>query len=341
VNLDDELRDTLRTRAGDGPSGAGMLERVRATARRSTMRRRVGGVGAATGLAGALAVGVAYLPIASGQPAPFVPGGTVAESTATPSAVPAAPTVDLPTRSTVELVPGFAPLTFPLKPGWTPPGLGEPAVSRAVGTIRLVYLGRPSSTLIAAISDELVPTDWHPATTRPTTVGSLPATATGATQDGQPVARIAWQLRDKRWATVDGTGLTAAEVERYADNLGPGNSSAGRLPLTPTLAPKGFQVAFQEVYTPGQGVLCLAAPNEMDGESHTWVCIRERAADTQGKDSGAIRIGENGTGNLVNSGEQVVLTVRYPEFEFEVATGRQGPLNMDDLIRFAAGINKS
>jgi hypothetical protein len=228
-----------------------------------------------------------------------------------------------------------------LKPGWTPPGLGEPTVSRAVGTIRLVYLGRSSTTLIAAIGNELVPTEWHPATTKPTTVGSLSATATAATQDGQPVARIAWQLRDKRWATVDGTGLTAAEVERYADHLGPGSSSAGRLPFTLTLAPEGFQVAFQEVYTPGQGVLCLAAPNEMDGERPTWVCIREHAADTQGKDSGAIRIGENGTGDLANSGEQVVLTVSYPGFELEVATGKQGPLNMDDLIRFAAGINKS
>jgi hypothetical protein len=328
MNLDDELRGTLLTHADDAPSGTNTLDAVRGRVRRLDMRRRLGIAGVAAAAVIAVAAGVPYalgaFRQADGLP---VGGGPVTAATTSPP----------PRPSTVALgPPTFTPVTFPLNPSWTPPGLGQPTEGRIEGgLVRLVYLQGQNTYLIAIVSDELSGTDWTPATTDQTTVGGRPATlTTGTDYDNRPVARITWQLANQKWVDVTANApITAAQVQQYANGLQAAPKPPTPLPFTLALAPEGYQVAYQEI-SPTEFHLCLAPPDDSDMEQQ--VCTsRNEAPEAHGGEQ--VQVGDD-PGEIHRSDGLVKLVVFRPGFEFVVVVNENGPLNDEDLIRFAAGV---
>jgi hypothetical protein len=206
-----------------------------------------------------------------------------------------------------------------------------------VGELRLVYIGQ-SGGLIVRVADQLPQGDFTPASTQPSTVGGRPATLTTGTGTDGPAARLTWQLPDNRWVDVRGTGSTGAtQLHQYAEGLRVQQLPAPALPFTLTLAPQGFQVAFQEI-DPTEFHFCLAPPADLANEGPTWVCL---SGGDNGLQPGGdpVRVGAD-PGRIAYDTDSVMLTVLRPGFKFTVVEGVNGPLNEDDLIRYAAGIDK-
>jgi len=327
MNLDNELRGTLRTHADDAPSGADMLAGVRVRAHRLEVRRRVGVTGLAAAAVG-VAVGAAFAlaPVPTSGP----PTGVGAPPTTTPPSSAAVSSVAL-------AAPAFAAVTFPLDPTWTPPGLGTPTVGRSAAQVRLIYLGEQTSGLMATAGDELSPADWTPVTTQQVTVRSRPATlTTGTNSEGNPVARITWQLANQQWIDVLGTGLTKAQVKQYADGLDPQPMDPSLLPVVLELAPVGYEIAFQEMHgQPDEFYFCLSPASEVDGDSETWLCLARR--DFEPTNGEPVQVGPD-PGEIVRADGNVQVIVHRPGFEFAVTENENGPLSEEDLIRYAAGV---
>jgi hypothetical protein len=335
MNLDDELRATLLARAEDAPNGVGTLDAVRGRARRIETRRRAGVVGAAAVVGVAAVIGAPYL-LVPFRHAPGLSVGTPA-ATGSPSAAPSPSASSRP--STVALVaPAFTPVTFPLTPGWTPPGVDQPTVGRTQGLVRLVYLG-PSTSLIAQVTAQSPQTDWTPSGSQQTRVGTRPATlATGTDHDGQPAVRITWQLSDGKWVDLESSGqISAAQLKQYADNLRMQPLPPAPLPFTLALAPQGFQPSYQEL-SPTEFHFCLAPPDQVDGDSTTWVCVSHNTSQLSGGEPVVVGTDQ---GEISKDGNTVQLTVHRPGFDFLVTADENGPLNREDLIRFAAGVVKA
>ena len=126
-----------------------------------------------------------------------------------------------------------------------------------------------------------------------------------------------------------GTGsIGATQVHQYDEGLRVQQLPSPALPFKLALAPQGFQVAFQEI-DPTEFHFCLAPAADVNDEGPSWV---QSAGDPVqvGPDPGQI---DYGTDN-------VTLTVLRPGFKFAVIEGLNGPLNEDDLIRYAASIDK-
>ena len=333
MNLDDELRGLLSARAEDAPSGADLLDRVRARRRRLDLRYRLGLAGVAAAVGVAVAIGTPYVL------SPLRGGGSGIGASVPPGPVPSSP-VPPSEGSTVALVaPAFAPVAFPLSPQWTPPGAGRPAVGRNEEQIHLGYTGQ-SVSLFATVGTDLAPPDWTPATSRPVSVGTRPGTlATGTDAGNQPAVRITWQLPDQRWVDLRSSGvLTAAQVERYADNLRPA-PLAPPLPFALSLAPRDYEVIFQEIHpeqTPVQFQFCLAPPASLH-ETETWLCLSRRTDTTRGGGD-PVQVGPDpGTVRLEDG--RITIAVDRPGFAFEVRAAENGALSREDLIRFAAGVH--
>ena len=344
MNLDEELRGTLVARADEAPSGAGTLEAVRLRTHRLDVRRRVAVVGAVALAVLAVATGTTYVANSFGRapsgisdsgPSPTAtePSPTVTTSSPTPSAS--------PTRaSTVALAaPDFAPLRFPLTPSSVPAGLGTPVVGTSGGEIRIWYGEDTPRFLMATVAAEKPVPAFEPSESQPTTVGGRPATRThGTDADGKPSEGLIWQLSDGRWVDVSGTGLTAAEVRSFAEGLQDQPMPPPPLPFTFALAPRGYEVAFQEIH-PAEYHLCLAPPADVDNQgAETWLCF---ARNTQSAPAGGdpVQVGPD-PGQIVHDSGLSTLTVRRPGFEFSVVVSDDGPISQADLIRFAAGISK-
>lgn len=339
MNIDDELRGTMQRHADDAPSAAGMLDAVRVRSRRYERGRQAGLVGVVVLAGVAVTAGTPY---ALGEfrhpgPAPALPVGQPAIST--PTHAPASPSRSArPARqSTVALTPGFTPLAFPLTPTVTLPGLDAPTVGRAVGEVRLVYNGQ-SAGLIVRVVEQLPQGDFTPASTQPSTVGGRPATLTTGTDTDGPAARLTWQLPDGRWVDVRGTGsIGPTQVHQYAEGLRVQQLPPPALPFKLTLAPQGFQVAFQEI-DPTEFHLCLAPAADVNDEGPSWVCL---SGGANGLQSGGdpVQVGPD-PGQIDYGTDNITLTVLRPGFTFTVIEGLNGPLNEDDLIRYAASIDK-
>jgi len=334
MNLDEELRGTLHTHADDAPDGAGMLDAVRTRAGRLDLRRRLGTAGVAAVAAVAVAVGVPYALGAFGRSKDIPVGGgpVVVETTTSPP----------PRASTVALgPPAFTPVRFPLNPTWIPPGVGRATEGRIqTGLVRLVYEGTTSG-IIAMVSDELYPSDWTPATTTQTTVNGRPATLTTGTTEGRSTARITWQLANQKWVDVSVVGqITAAQLKQYANGLEAQPKPPTPLPFTLALAPVGYQVAYQEI-SATEFHFCLAPADEVNGDSENLVCTsRNEAPEAHGGEP--VQVGDYpGEIHRDHSYGLVKLVVYRPGFEFSVTVSEDGPLNDEDLVRFAAGVTQS
>ncbi len=182
--------------------------------------------------------------------------------------------------------------------------------------------------------------DFSPATHKPTTVSGHPATIYTGAVGGVSQVLIVWRLHGK-WVSVLGSDLSSAQVQHYANGLADRPRTPDALPLTLSLAPRGYQVAYQEIHpelSPAQFVLLLSAPGQLNNQS---------TDDAVGVVSGAI--GTQATGESITVGGfpakinhdpdgQVTVYVLRPGFNYAVHEPENGPLSDADLIRFAAGV---
>ena len=131
--------------------------------------------------------------------------------------------------------------------------------------------------------------------------------------------------------------ISAAQPKQYVDALRPQPLPTAPLPFTLALAPQGFQPAYQEL-TPTEFHFCLAPPDQVDGDSATWVCVSHNESD-QPPGGQRVQVGAD-QGDVTKDGDTVQLIVHRPGFGFLVTASENGPLNQEDLIRFAAGVAK-
>lgn len=357
MNIDDELRGTLRAYAEHAPDGQSTLAAVQAREHRIRVRR-FGAGGVAALLAVAAAVSTPYLLSAhhggSGtKPVAVAPA-------ASPSKAPSnAPTPKVTfshvptTPSRVQLVPAnFPQVTFPMTPHGMPSGLRSPVIG-IPGLVTMLEYGGTDATsdkFMDVTSTRTKPAvDWSPDHSTTVDVNGHAATlSTGTNTDGQPGVFLTWRQHAGEWIGVEGSELTSAQVLQYARGLSDG-PFAPPMPFHLALAPKGYVPAFQEFhpeYPQGEeDHFCLAPPDKInDQSSPTWVCIAintEGAGTPQGGDP--VQVG-NDPGWLKDDGtvrSLQVLRPGYPFFVIQAPVAKGGTLSDSDLIRLAAGLTKS
>jgi hypothetical protein len=346
MNLDDldrEVRDSLLANAEQAPDGSGTLDGVRTRSRRRQLRHRAGVAGLAAVVAVAVAIGTPYLLTGtrhSGRPSATAagPNGSTATVTTTATSPPATPSH--PTRVALA-APTFTPVAFPMKPTFSPAGLPAPTEGKTVGEVRLVYTAATGNKGLMAMVDVNKPgIDFSPATHKPTTVSGHAATIYTGSAGGVSQVLIVWRLHAK-WVSVLGSNLSSAQVQHYANGLVDSPHTSGRLPFTLAVAPRGYQVAYQEIHpelSPTQFVLLLSAPGQLNNQT---------SDDAVGVISAGI--GTDATGESITVGSypgkinhdadgQVTVYVLRPGFKYAVHEPVNGPLSDADLIRFAAGV---
>lgn len=349
MNLDDlsrEVRDSLLANAESAPDGAGMVDAVRARSRRVQLRHRAGVASVAAAVAVAVAVGTPYLLTSRNGRSPVgpaAPNGSSAAAAATPTTTASSPpsAASRPTR--VPLGPAtFTPVAFPMDPTYTPAGLPAPTEGKTVGAVRLVYTAASGTKGIIATVDVDRPTvDASGATHKSTTVNGHPATIYTGSIDGAPGVLIVWQLHGK-WVSVQGSGLSSAQVQQFAKGLADRPHRAQALPFTLALAPRGYQVAFQEIHpelSPAEFYVNLSAPGQMDNQTTDDAVGVIGRANLAGQAKGD-PITVNGYPAKINRDVdgQVYVYVLRPGFAYAVHEPQNGPLSDEDLIRFAAGV---
>jgi len=341
-DLDREVRDSLIANAEDAPDGSGTLDAVRARSRRLQLRHRASVAGVVAVVAVAAAIGTPYVltgarhtgraPVNAGHPnvstAPAITATSPPTARSHPTRVPLA-------------APTFTPVAFPMSPTVTPAGLPAPTEGKTVGEVRLVYTATTGNKgLIAAVDVNKPGIDFAPATHKPTTVNGHPATIYTGSIGGVSQVLIVWRL-DAKWVSVLGSNLSSAQVQHYANGLADSPHAPGSLPFTLSLAPHGYQVAYQEIHpelSPAQFVLLLSAPGQLNNQSTN---------DAVGVVSAGI--GTDATGESITVGKypgkinhdpngQVTVYVLRPGSNYAVHEPENGPLSDADLIRFAAGV---
>jgi hypothetical protein len=349
MNLDDldrEVRDSLVAHAEEAPDGTGTLDAVRARSRRLQLRQRASVAGVAAVVAVAAAIGTPYVltgarhtgrvPVSVGGP-----NGTTAPAASTITATnpPAAPSH--PTRVALG-APTFTPVAFPMNPTFVPAGLPAPTEGKTVGEVRLVYTAPTGNKgIIAGVGIDGPAVDVSAATHKATTVNGHSATIYTGSLDGAPGVLIVWKLHGK-WVSVEGSGLSSAQVRQYANGLADRPHTPGPLPFTLALAPQGYQVVFQEIHpelSPTEFYVNLSAPgqlnNQMTDDAVGVVSTADIATEATGE---SITVG--GYPGKINHDPdgQVTVYVLRPGFNYAVHEPENGPLSDTDLIRFAAGV---
>ncbi|MEU8820850.1 hypothetical protein [Actinoplanes sp. NPDC048796] len=249
MSIEDDLRTALREHAARQVPRPDLVAAVDAGIRRDRRRRQAFAAGGITAAVVAVAVAVPALHRKEADPAP-------------------------PAQKWEWSRPSWHAPVFPLRPGWMPPGLGEPEVT-GLGPNRRILYTHGSQTLGAEIGP-LEP-DWEVEAEQEhkTTVNGHPATVhTSATYDGAgPGDRfvgVRWRLPDKRWVQVLSLGPpTESEVLRVAAGLTTGSVEG---------APEAFQLG---AYPPqltlqhqSAGMTCLAPEPEATRERQpTGLCV--------------------------------------------------------------------
>jgi hypothetical protein len=345
-DLDREVRDSLLANAEEAPDGSGTLDAVRARSRRLQLRHRARVASVAAVVAVAIAVGAPYVltqitgrvPVSVGGPngatAPALNTPTITATS--PSATPSRPTRVALGASTP------APVTFPMNPTFTPPGLLAPTEGKTVGEVRLVYSAATGDKGIIATVDVNKPgIDVAPASHKPTTVSGHSATIYTASSGGVSQVLIVWRLHGK-WVSVLGSNLSSAQVRQFANGLADRPHTPGPLPFTLALAPRGYQVAFQEIHTelsPTEFYVNLSAPNQLNNQlTHDAVGVTSTADMASQATGTSITVG--GYPGKINQDVdgQVYVYVLRPGFNYAVHEPQGGPLSDTDLIRFAAAV---
>lgn len=338
--LDRDVRDSLLANAEDAPDGSGMLDAVRARSRRLQLHHRAGVAGIVVVVAVAAAIGTPYLLTgvrhASGQVSVAAPNGTTAPAVST------SPTTAPSISTRVPLAaPTFTAVAFPMKPTFTPAGLPVPTEGKTVGEVRLVYTAaKGNKGLMAAVDVNKPGVDFAPATHKTTTVSGHAATIYTGTSDGISQVKIVWRLHGA-WVSVSGSNLSSAQVQHYANGLVDRPHTPVPLPFTLALAPRGYQVAYQEIHrelSPAQFVLLLSAPSQLNNQTtDDAVGVVSAGIGTEATGESITVGGYPAKINHDSNGQTTVYVLR-PGFNYAVHEPTNGPLSDTDLIRFAAGV---
>lgn len=228
--LEQDLRATLAAVAEEAPSDLGLLSRVSS---RALHRSRVRSIAAATAVAGGVAAAVVAMSLHGGRSS----------------------TLDYAHDPGSFFVAGPGPVSFPLTPGYLPPGIeAQPAVlERTPAGSSLTYWPQDGGVqgnlqvVVSASRPGVEP--QRQSTTRPTT-------HTGVSVHGRPgvlscdlaaiTCRLTYQQGDGHWVRVDRAGDRAATVAGETIAVADGLRDA---PLQPTgqlrvgKAPRGCSVS--------------------------------------------------------------------------------------------------
>jgi hypothetical protein len=274
----------LRSHADYAPTGAGLLDAVRARSRRRRRRWYAAVAGAAVLV---IAVGAAGTPV------------LYRALTGTASG-PLARPVDEAARATaapVELVPPTYRLpAFPFTPGWEPGGIGAPFVGLSDeepwGGMWLQYPrlhpGEPFYLGVGKAEPTYLASKMESTSQEPVTVRSRPATLLrNDNRTDKPVALI-WQERPGEWVMVIGSHPVDAEgVVRYANEL-KAEPMPVRPPFTFDLVPSASSLAILDQnmmdfvgvgstanYVTGRLTVELSRAERHDGATATMVNGRD------------------------------------------------------------------
>ena len=340
--LDRDVRDSLLANAEDAPDGSGMLDAVRVRSRRLQLRHRAGVAGIVVVVAVAAAIGTPYL-LTGIRHTGRTPVTVAAPNGTTAPAVSTSPTTAPSNSTRVSLAaPTFTAVAFPMKPTFTPAGLPAPTEGKTVGEVRLVYTAATGNKgLMAAVDVNKPGVDFAPATHKTTTVSGHAATIYTGTSDGISQVKIVWRLHGA-WVSVSGSNLSSAQVQHYANGLVDSPHTPGPLPFTLALAPRGYQVAFQEIhseFSPTQFVLLLSAPSQLNNQTTDDAVGVVSTPDVATQAIGeSITVGGYPAKINNDSNGQTTVYVLRPGFNYAVHEPTNGPLSDTDLIRFAAGV---
>lgn len=297
------------------------------------VRRRTLMIAAAVAAAAGIAAAVVASPMDLRRDSddPAAAAGSAVTAAPAPSAPPPLPAAS-PPPAVRWTKPDFALPVFPLTPGWTPGGLGTPAVGIIGSSALLQYDIVGSSYVEVEIGPE--PGEWHSEGEEDHRAQVGPATATvrtsssfdGATGPADRYVAVRWQLPDRRWVQVASWGpRTEEDVLRYARGLRV-RPQAGDMPFTFAEVPRGLKLqhltyASACLAPPGKPVregrgLCVGFETSMD--EGVPVTVGGRRAVLRPDGSVAVDFG----------GDRILWVHTDPAVV---------PMSPADLIRFAEG----
>ncbi|MEU8243550.1 hypothetical protein AB0C07_35305 [Actinoplanes missouriensis] len=333
MSLEDDLRVTLRDHAAETVPQPDLWHHVSAGVRRDR-RRRVALAGGAAAVALAAVASVPVILANRADRAMPAPPATV------PTAPTGSPAVDW-------AWPSWSEPAFPRKPGWVPPGVGEPSVT-VMGANVLLHYERGSSILEAEIGPIVPSWETEGEEDHDADVGGREATVRTASifdgsQAGEQFVGVRWRTADGDWAQVLSWGeRDEQEVLKFARHLGAGSVPAGPAPVTLAVVPPGLTLQHQSALpTQGGASLCVAAPETVAAERQpTGLCadvVEEPFEPTEEAGPELLTIGgrpaafypEGGRLEVDRGGGKVLAISWDPETL---------PLTRAEAIRFAEGV---
>ncbi|MEU4564148.1 hypothetical protein AB0F72_37695 [Actinoplanes sp. NPDC023936] len=255
MSLEDDLRVTLRDRAAEPVPQPDLWHTVSAGVRRDRRRRA------------ALAGGAAAVALAAVASVPVILANRADRVMPTPPATAptGSPAVDW-------AWPSWPEPAFPRKPGWVPPGVGQPSVT-VMGANVLLHYERASSILEAEIGPLEPEWETEGEEEHGADVGGREATVRTASfydgaRAGEQFVGVRWRTADGDWAQVRSWGeRDEQEVLKFARHLSAGSVPAGPAPVTLAVVPPGLNLQHQSALPDQGGVsLCVATPETVASE---------------------------------------------------------------------------
>jgi hypothetical protein len=325
VSVEDDLRVLLREHAGT-PAAApqpDLLASVRTGVRRDR-RRRAALAGGSAALALALAAAVpAVLAARDDRAVPLPPATPPASS---------APSVDW-------VFPQWTTPAFPLRFGWTPPGIG-PGEVMIMGANVVLRHENGVRVLEAEVGPMEPSWETEGEEDHAAEVNGRPATVRTAEEydpsvPGESFVGVRWRTADGQWAQVLSFGeLTESQVLRVAREMGPGRVPPPASTFRFAAVPPGLTLQHQST-----GTTCLATPAEVARERQPFgLCVNE-AEEPLDDDINADRITVGGrAANWYPEGGHLVVDLGGKR-RLEVSWDPDAlPLTRQEASRFAAGI---
>ncbi|GGN33611.1 hypothetical protein FHR83_001599 [Actinoplanes campanulatus] len=323
MSFEDDLRITLRDRASETMPPADLLTETNKGVRRDQRRRRW----LATGVAVVAAGAILAVPLAIRGDGGLSPR------------LPAAPVTSLP--DVAGLGPWEPIVTFDLRPGWVPDGVGPPTLELMGPNQVLRY--EKDTQILAAEFGPLEP-EWEVEATAEssTTIGDRPAIVHTADDydgaaPGHRYVAVRWKTAEDKWVQVTSLAPYSEEaVLRFARELGSEPGVVPPVPPTFTFAEHMAGMAPQYV---GPTMVCQV-PQEMSGRQRQpeGLCVytlEEKFAP-----------GPHGE-RLLIGGRPAYLYLDGGIFDIDLSGGRTLriewdqqtiPLGRERILRFAAGI---
>jgi hypothetical protein len=324
MTLEEDLRETLRNQAAEPSFGAGLLDDVRVGVRRDKRRR--------TAVVSAAAVLVAVVAV----PAVVVQRQSPPALNPTPPVsappVPASPSTGIAWERA-----GWQMPTFPLTPGWLPPGLGPRRVDQMGPNVLLMYDDDRGDVLSVEVGPEAGSWEVEGEGDHRATIGSAAATVR-TTRDfdgarkGDRYVGVRWKLADGRWVQLLSFGpRTEAQVLRFARGLRAQPVPASPAPFRLAEVPRGLVVSFASTQ-----FMCLTRPPVTQETMQQGLCLGVEPAEEPTPDGSRVTIGGRPAVFTGDSALQIGLGGKQVLSIY--ADSGIVDLTPDELVRFATGV---